>query len=191
MATAATITAPVERHQDVEDRIVKKLRSALRQAAGDADPASLANLTGIAFRQEFPVSKTDSRLANAIARGISARQKLMEAEGGSLSAEEAARELGISKTAILKRYQKGRLVAWREERQHAVRFPVWQFQDHKVLDGLEEVLRVLNEGSRLDDFGRLLFFHASLGFLGGKRPLDCLRVGEAHKVLKAAQGYGG
>jgi hypothetical protein len=186
MATAAT----VEKLQDLEEWIVKNIRSALRQVAGAADPANLARLTGIAFRQEFPVAKADNRLANAVARGITVRQKLMEAEGESLSAEEAARELGISKTAILKRYQKGRIIAWREERQNAARFPVWQFKDHKVLDGLEEVLKVLNAASRLDDFGRMLFFLSMMGFLGGKRPLDCLRAGEVNKVLQAAEGYG-
>jgi len=148
-------------------------------------------LTGIAFGREFPIAKTDNRLANAVARGITARQKLIAAEGGSLSAEEAARELGLSKTAILKRYQKGQIIAWRQERQNAARFPVWQFKDHKVLDGLEEVLKVLNAGSRLDDFGRMLFFLSNRGFLGGKRPLDCLRAGEINKVLKASEGYDG
>src|SRR5436190_17317321 len=108
MATAAT----VEKH--LEERIVKNIRSVLRQVAGAADPANLARLTGIAFRQEFPVAKADNRLANAVARGITVRQKLMEAEGGSLSAKEAADEIGISKTAILKRYQKGQIIAWRE-----------------------------------------------------------------------------
>ncbi|SRR6266404_709500 len=187
MATAPTI----EKLQDVEERIVKNIRSALREVAGAADPANLARLTGIAFRQEFPAAKGDNRLANAVARGITVRQKLMEAQGGSLSAEEAARELSISKTAILKRYQKGQIIAWREERQNAARFPVWQFKDHKVVDGLEEILRVLNAGSRLDDFGRMLFFLSTMGFLGGKRPLDCLRAGEVNKVLQAAAGYGG
>lgn len=176
---------------DLEERIIKNIRSALRRVAGASDPANLARLTGIAFRQEFPVAKADNRLANAIARGITARQKLIEAEGGSLSAEEAAQELGISKAAMLKRYQKGHIIAWREERQNAVRFPVWQFSDHKVLDGLEEVLKLLNGGSRLDDFGRMLFFLSNMGFLGGKRPLDCLRAGELNKVLQAAEGYGG
>ena len=191
MATAATVGIPVENREDAEGRIVKTIRFALRQVAGDADAIDLARLNGIAFRQEFPTAKADNRLANALARGILARQKLMEAEGGSLSAEDAARELGISKTAILKRYHKGQIIAWREERQNAARFPVWQFKDHKVLDGLEAVLRVLNEGSRLDDFGRMLFFHANMGFLGGKRPLDCLRAGEVTRVLHAAEGYGG
>jgi hypothetical protein len=68
---------------------------------------------------------------------------------------------------------------------------VWQFKDHKVLQGLEEVLQTLNAGSRLDDFGRMLFFLSNRGFLGKKRPVDCLRAGEVNKVLQAAEGYGG
>jgi len=191
MALAATVEDRVEKLRGVEERIVKNIRSALRQVAGAANPANLARLTSIAFRQEFPVAKADHRLANALARGISARQKLMEAEGGSLSAEAAARELGISKTAILKRYQKGQIIAWRQERQNAARFPVWLFKDQKVLAGLEQVLKILNANSRLDDFGRMLFFLSNMGFLGGKRPLDCLRAGEVTKVLQAAEGYGG
>jgi hypothetical protein len=196
METAATIDAPVEERQDAEDRIVKKIRSALRQSAVEAGPViaapqNLVRLTAIAFNQEYPVAKADNRLVNAMARGLTARRKLMEAEGGSLSAEEASRELGISKAALLKRYHKGQIMAWREERQNAARFPVWQFKDHKVLDGLKEVLRILNAGRRLDDFGRMLFFLSNMGFLGKKRPVDCLRAGEVNKVLQAAQGYGG
>ena len=190
-AATATVEKPLEKLHAAEERIVKNIRSAFRQVAGTADPSDLARLAGIAFRQEFPVAKADNRLANAIARGITARQRLIEAEGGSMSAEEAAREIGISKTAILKRYQKGQIIAWREERQNAVRFPAWQFRDGKVLDGLEEVLKALNAGSRLDDSGRMLFFLSKMGFLGGKRPLDCLRAGDVNKALQAAAGYGG
>jgi hypothetical protein len=191
MARAATIERPGQKLQDAEERIVKNIRSALRQVADAADPANLARLTGIAFRQEFPIAKTDNRLANAVARGITVRQKLMEAEGGSLSAEEAAQELGISKTAILKRYHKGQIIAWREERQNAARFPVWQFNEHRVLNGPQEVLKVLNSASQLDDFGRILFFLSNMGFLGKKRPVDCLRAGQVKKVMQAAEGYGG
>src|SRR5260221_6023186 len=104
-------SAPIAKLRDREERIVKNLRSALRLVAGAADPANLARLTGIAFRREFPVAKADNRLANAVARGITVRQKLMQVEGGSLSAEKAARELGISKTAILKRDQKAHIIA--------------------------------------------------------------------------------
>ncbi len=196
MATTATVERPVAKLQDAEVRFVRNIRSALRQGAEEADPVTAApqnliRLTEIAFCQEFPAAKADNRLISAMARGITVRRKLREAEGGSLSAEEAARELGISKAAILKRYHKGRIIAWREERQNAARFPVWQFQDGKVLKGLEEVLQILNAGSRLDDFGRMLFFLSNMGFLGKKRPVDCLRAGEVNKVLQAAQGHGG
>jgi hypothetical protein len=189
MATPV-IEADVAEHKVVSDirAVLRKLASS-RLLAGVTTAPNLARLTDKAFRAEFPVEKPDNRLANAIARGIPARRKLVADEGGSISAEEAAEEIGISKQAILKRYQKGQIIAWREERQKAVRFPVWQFREHKVLGGIGESLKVLNAGNRLDDFGRMLFFLSNHGFLGGKRPLDCLRKGELSKVLHAAQGY--
>jgi hypothetical protein len=189
------MATPVLETIEAEQQIVTNIRSVLRKLAKSrvlvvaTDPTNLARLTDKAFREEFPVAKPDNRLAAAIARGIPARRKLAEDEGGGLSAEEAAREIGISKQAILKRYQKGQLLAWREERQSAVRFPVWQFQDQRVLNGIEETLKALNVGNRLDDFGRMLFFLSNHGFLGGKRPIDCLRQGEVTKVVQAAQGY--
>lgn len=189
------MATPVLEALEAERKIVSDIRTVLRKLAASrvlsaaTKPADLARLTDKAFRQEFPSGKPDNRLASAIARGIPARRKLTEDEGGSISAEQAAQVLGISKQAILKRYQKGQLLAWREERQNAVRFPVWQFSDRKVLEGIEETLQVLNAANRLDDFGRLLFFLSSHGLLGGKRPIDCLRKGEVSRVLQAAQGY--
>jgi hypothetical protein len=189
------MATPVLEAVEAERKIVSDIRIVLRRLARSrvlsvvTKPANLARLTDKAFRQEFPADKPDNRLASALARGIPARRKLAEDEGGSVSAEEAAQVLRISKQAILKRYQKGQLLAWREERQNAVRFPIWQFNDRKVLEGIEETLHVLNAGNRLDDFGRLLFFLSNHGSLGGKRPIDFLRTGEVTKVLEAAQGY--
>ena len=178
---------------DAEQMAVTTIRRTLRKLAEMrvlvGNTVRLATLTEKAFRQEFPAgAQTDNRLANAIARGITARQKLIQEEGGSLSAEEAAQRLGISKPAILKRYQKGQLLAWREEKQNAVRFPVWQFAEGKVLHGIEGALQILNASS-LDDFGKLLFFLSTFGYLRGKRPLDCLREGKVSPALQAAQGY--
>jgi hypothetical protein len=131
----------------------------------------------------------DSRLAQAIKRGVTIHRKLIKAEGGSLSTKNAARQLGISEAALLNRHKNRRLVACRENSQRAFRFPAWQFRDGQVLDGLERVLRVLNVGTRLDGYGLMLFFLSKSSFLGGRRPLDCLRKGEIEKVLLAAQGY--
>jgi len=191
------MATPVFEADVAEHKVVSDIRAVLRKfassrlLAGVTTAPNLARLTDKAFRAEFPVEKPDNRLANALARAIPAHRKLVADEGGSISAEEAAEEIGISKQAILKRYQKGRIIAWREERQKAVRFPVWQFREHKVLGGIEDSLKVLNAGNRLDNFGRMLFFLSNHGFLGGKRPLDCLRDGQLAKVLHAAQGYVG
>src|SRR4051794_2378856 len=77
------------------------------------DPATLARLVNLAFN--ISLGRNNSRqekLARAVMRGIEARQQLAEAEGGSLSSDEVARLLRISKTAVLKRLEAGRLVAW-------------------------------------------------------------------------------
>ena len=124
----------------------------------DEDPATLARLLNVAFDLSFGGSKTrEGKFARATLRGIEARQQLAEAEGGSLSSEDASRLLGISKTAVLKRLDAGRLLAWREERLQAARFPRWQFDDRaQVLAGLEEVLTILNEDERLDAWAKIL-----------------------------------
>jgi hypothetical protein len=184
------------RIQDLKKETLRSLRVVLRNLAeirritGIGEIVNLGRFLGEVGMREKPATIADARLDEAVERGDLVRRKLIQAEGGSLSAGDAAKELGMSKVAILKRYRKGHILAWREERQNAVRFPAWQFKNGRLLAGLEAALLKLNAGSRLDDFGRMLFFLSNSRFLGGKRPLDCLREGELHKVLQAAEGYG-
>jgi hypothetical protein len=101
-----------------------------------------------------------------------------------------ARLLQISKTAVLKRLAGGRLLAWREERLQAARFPRWQFDAHgQVVGGLEEALAILNQDERLDAWGKILFFLQEKPGLGGRRPLDLLREGRQKDVCLAARAY--
>src|SRR4051812_21097521 len=79
--------------------IVNEFQAVLEKRRRKADPTRLAQLATIAFSITFPPARKENRLANAIARGLSARQQLMADEGGSLSADDAAREIGLSKTA--------------------------------------------------------------------------------------------
>jgi len=195
MAATETIEAIPEIRELKQDTL-KKVREVMRNLAqlrrltGSNDIVTLGEFLKQAGSQEQAVAAPDPRLEAALDRGRTVRQKLLEAEGGSISAEAAAKELGMSKVAVLKRYQNHKLVAWREEKQNAIRFPSWQFKNGKVLDGVEAVLDKLNEGD-FDDLGRLLFFLSHSKLLGGQRPLDCLRSGEVHKVIVAAQGYAG
>jgi len=158
---------------------------------GDQTPVKLAHLMNIAFGVTVGGGVTrEQKLALAQVRGMEVRQNLKEAEGGSSSSEEVARRLQISKTAVLKRLSAGRLLAWREERLQAARFPRWQFDDHgHVLNGLEEVLAILNEDARLDVWGKVLFFLQEKPGLGGQRPLDLLRAGKLKEARLAAAAY--
>ncbi len=157
----------------------------------DEEPTTLARLLNVAFDLSLGARESrDDKLARAHVRGIEVRQQLAEAEGGSLSSEDAARLLGISKTAVLKRLEAGRLLAWREERLQAARFPRWQFDQHgQVLAGLQEVLTILNEDERLDAWGKILFFLQEKISLNDRRPLDLLREGRLKEVCLAAHAY--
>lgn len=157
----------------------------------DEEPTNVARLMNMAFAVSLGGSGSRAdKLARAQVRGIEARQQMAEAEGGSLSSEEVARLLQISKTAVLKRLGAGRLLAWREERLQAARFPLWQFDRHgRVLAGLEPVLAILNQDERLDAWGKILFFLPANSRLEGRRPLDLLRAGKLREVCLAAQAY--
>ena len=173
-----------------EQSVVDEFTSVIRKHP-DQTPTTLARLVGLAF--EFTLGAGGSRedkLARAHLRGLGARQQLAEAEGGSWSSDDVARLLQISKTAVLKRLAAGRLLAWREERLQAARFPQWQFDDHGlVLNGLEEVLEILNQDERLDVWGKILFFLQEKPNLGGRRALDLLRERNLKEVSLAAQAY--
>ena len=128
-----------------------------------------------------------SRTAAAIMRGLSAKERLKQEEGGSYSAEETRVLLKISKAAVLKRFQKGQLLGWREARQAAVRFPVWQFKDDDLLPGMAEILATFSDISWMDEWARIGFFLGRRQSLEGKRPLDLLREGLVQHVRAMAE----
>ena len=170
--------------------MARSLQPALEKATERFSPFDVVRIVMAAIGEQFAGQpKRQTGLAMALMRGAAAREEIKEAEGGSLSAEEAGTRLGISKTAILKRYQKGQLLGWREAKQNAVRFPVWQFTEDNVLPGLSEVLGVFQDAEWLDDWGRIVFLLTPLGSMKGKRPLDLLRNGKTRPVIGAAQAY--
>jgi hypothetical protein len=125
-------------------------------------------------------------LAPAFIRGIEARQRLIEEHGGTLTAEQVAQTIGISRQGVEKRRQAGKLVALTTGR-HGYRYPVWQFSDSGTLPGLEEVLGVL---AGHDEWMQTLFFVSKHPRLGDHTPTELLKSGELMRVLDAAQLYG-
>jgi hypothetical protein len=172
-----------------EQDFLKSLSNSLREKSVQVSPIRLAELTSLAFQNAFPGASNEDKMAKALARGALMREKMSMAEGGSISAESAARHLGITKRSVLDMYHAGKLLAWRTEKRGAFRFPTWQFQEDRRLPGLEEVLTKLNAAEILDDWGKIGFFLESRESEGGKRPLDLLREGKLETVLKAADAY--
>lgn len=167
---------------------VADLGPAVAEVIRSHDPLEAVRLITAAVQDQLALTaKPHAKYASAIMRGLLAREELKQAEGGSYSAEEVRLLLGISKVAVLKRYQKGQLIGWREASQNAVRFPVWQFQGDNLLKGLPEVMAIFAEEKWVDDWARILFFLNPRHSLKLKRPLDVLRDGDVDLVCDYAR----
>lgn len=140
--------------------------------------ASKSESTGLPDKSVPIISKLDSPLDAAIARGVIVKKTLAGAEGGFLSCAETARLLAISQVSVIRRWRTHRLIGWEEGGD--MHFPFWQFHKGKLLPGIEEVLRIF----RSDDQWRvMLYFLTNRHSLAMQRPLDLLRRGESDKVV--------
>jgi hypothetical protein len=119
-------------------------------------------------------------------RGLQARDALLAAEGGTLTAEEVGEELHLSPQAIEARRASGRLLAVSIGRRGHL-YPAWQFADEGVLPGMEEILALLDAHPPL---AKVRFFLSGNHRLDGERPLDRLRRGELDPVRLAARTFG-
>jgi hypothetical protein len=119
-------------------------------------------------------------------RGLLNRERLLAAEGEPLTAEQAARALGMTRQGVDKRRQAGRLLAVRMGGR-AYLYPSWQLTPEGVLPGLESALALLREH---DPWMRLAFFVNANAALAGETPLAELRRGNLEPVKRAARLYG-
>lgn len=172
-----------------ERPILKQLRLAFRAVAGKCDADRIAKMTVLAFRLEFPNTTTANKLGNAYIRSIPPLRKALAEEGGSITAADAAKLLGVSKSTILRRYRERRLLGWRDYFGGQIQLPAWQFTRKGVLPGLDEVMAVLRTAPILDDILPILFFLGQYHSLDGQRPLDCLREGNLEAAIRTAHGY--
>lgn len=121
-------------------------------------------------------------LAPARLRGLAVQRRLLALEGGSVSSQQMATLLGISRQAVDKRRKRGTLIGLDLGRR-GYAYPVWQAN----LPGLSEVLARLGE---LSPWGQLGFFLATNAWLDNRSPLAALRAGDLDAVLRAADLFG-
>jgi hypothetical protein len=123
-------------------------------------------------------------LAAALARGKIARKTMAAAEGGSITCQAAAKLLGISEASVVLRWRAYRIIGWKAGK--ALRIPVWQFHEGKLLKGMEEILQIFHS----DDQWRIVrYFLGNRRSLANERPLDLLRRGKSATVIKHATDY--
>jgi hypothetical protein len=124
-------------------------------------------------------------LAGAKLRGLQAQMQLFEAEGGCVSAEEAGDLIGIKKAAIHKARTEGRVLGLPRGQNQYV-FPVWQFNEGRLLSGLKQVYSEL----QCSPWMKASFMLAPNTRLNDKSPLAVLRSGEIDQVVHAAKLLG-
>ena len=128
-------------------------------------------------------------LAEARLRGKRRMGEILEAEGGSVGATEAAAIMGVSERALEQRRRGGTVLALPVgDGSHA--FPRWQF-DGDAQDGLVPGLpRVLQSFSVTSPWMQAEFMLAPEDRLADRSPLDALKAGEIDAMAQAASAYG-
>ncbi|MBI3971349.1 MAG: hypothetical protein HY332_08665 [Chloroflexi bacterium] len=127
----------------------------------------------------------DDPLAAARLRGLQARERLLQTEGGTLTAGQVAKLLGVTQQAVDKRRRAGRLLALNLGRRGSA-YPAWQFGPDGVLDGFEAVLAAL----AVSPWTQASWFLSGDVRLGGETPLAALRRGNVDAVQRAARASG-
>lgn len=190
MARIAPIPS-IARSDSLQVTFLRRATSALERIAATAssktlsdalaaptDAGSLARLLSRSDVIGSAVVELDP-LVPALARNVEHREALIERAGGTLSAEDAGRLLGISRQAIDKRRRAGSLLAVRERSDW--RYPVCQFDETDVVAGITEVVRAY---ASTGPWMALDFLLAPDSALGERSPLDALKTGDRDAVLR-------
>lgn len=135
----------------------------IKQLAPEADPLMIARL-----------------------RGQQRKIELLYENDIPLSSEEVANLLQMTRQGVDKRRLKGKLLALSLGKRGYL-YPSWQFQNGKVIEGLERILIALED---LDNWTKLMFLKTGDIHLAQKTPLECLIAGEIEIVVQVAQSYG-
>lgn len=119
-------------------------------------------------------------------KGIRAKNKLLEKEGGVITSSQVAELLGISRQAVDKRRKQGKLLAVSLGKRGYF-YPVWQFSEEGVIPGFENVMDILKD---YDPWMKVIFMLNANHYLDSRSPLEKLREGDLDNVFKAAEAAG-
>ena len=194
----ASVTALIEQaKQPLRRAILTRFLRAAGAAVGQATPATLtqaagadsdltAVLTTLEAAMPEPSSANDEDvITGAQLRGLAARQRVLEAEGGTLSAEQMACRLQLTRQAVDLRRRNHRLIGLPVGR-HGYRYPTWQLGPSGVWSWVPAVLDAL---ASHDPWQAVFFLLSPHPDLGGETPLHTLRDGRVDDILALARTY--
>jgi hypothetical protein len=182
----------------LQEVVLARATRALSRAVAEADSRSLGEAAAASTDLEVVLRWLvqpeavraliggEPALRAARLRGLSVRAKLIEASEGLLTSSEVASLLGLSRQGVDKRRREGRLLALSLGRRGYF-YPQVQFEDDKVVDGLEPTLAGID---LQDPWMKLDFLLGENVRLDGETPLCRLRRGDISTVLGAAAAYG-
>lgn len=158
---------------------------ALSDAAAQPTDYSLL-LDALANPDVLAILNADNPLSEARLAGLRGKKELIEAEGGALTAEEAAQTLGLTRQGVDRRRRAGKLLALSLGKRGYL-YPAWQFAQGGTLPGLEQTLDAFQD---IGPWAQLAWFISPNTRLEGQSPLDALRAGAIDRVVAAAAVYG-
>jgi hypothetical protein len=179
------------RSESLQAAFLRRATSALERMAATASPKTLSDalaaptdagsLAWLLSRSEVvgPAVIELDPLVPALARNVEHRKHLIERSGGTLSAEDSGRLLGISRQAVDKRRRAGTLLAVRKGSDW--RYPACQFDESDVAAGIADVIRAY---ALAGPWVALDFLLAPDSALGGRSALEALKSGDRDAVLR-------
>ena len=155
-----------------------------KAASADSD------LTAVLATLEASLPDADSAtdeevIARAQLGGLDARQQVLEAEGGTLSAEQMARRLHLTRQAVDLRRRNHRLIGLPVGR-HGYRYPAWQLGPVGIWPWVPQVIHAL---APHDPWQQVFFLLSPHPDLDGETPLHALGAGRIDEVVALARTY--
>lgn len=167
-------------------RLEGDLSSDLIDEATAAPTDYLVALEALSSAVESSQLIADDPFIAAKFRGLKRKKQMLETAGGTLTSEQVAEILGISRQAVDKRRSSNQLLALTQGKR-GYSYPSFQFDEGKTISGLEEVLGELKS---LDPWMQMVFFTNPHERLNGKTPMESLQKGSIEQVKSIAVEYG-
>ena len=152
--------------------------------ASPTDIGGLARLLSDAVALEVDLERIDP-MAEAVARGVDAKEQLLREAGGGMGSVVAAKHLGITRQGVEKRRRAGKLLALQTGGGNYL-YPLCQFTEDGVVPGLDRFLGALPPSGGWTRLDALL---TPAEEIGGRSPLQALREGDVDAAVLAASMF--